>query len=79
MPKVTVKLNRSKECKHSIVFATKADDAAVSTIYINKTCPGIERASSVTLEIECAGSVVREMPDRFDMQVEDNMAASVGR
>ena len=48
---VETELEMSKPCKHSVRFDTKDLDAPLSSIYINRSLPGIGQAKKVAVTI----------------------------
>lgn len=57
MTQNTVKMNRDKECKHSVRFTAPPVPAgqpqpAVDNVYVSRQTPGIETAKSVTVTIQ---------------------------
>jgi 6-phosphogluconolactonase/glucosamine-6-phosphate isomerase/deaminase len=50
--KVTVKLQRERECKGSVMFFNDDPKVAVRNVYISRTVPAVETAKEVIVTIE---------------------------
>ena len=48
----TVILRKDKDCKGSVRFSNEQDTASLSSIYVNRICPGINEAKTVRVTIE---------------------------
>ena len=51
MEEIEFVLTKTKDCKHTVVFGTDAPDAPVNSVYVNRTVPGIEKATQITLKL----------------------------
>ena len=55
MDPITIPMTRDKECKHSVRFATPDEAAPVSTVYVSRELPGIDKAQSITVSVQVTG------------------------
>jgi hypothetical protein len=55
MEPTVITMTRDKECKHSVRFATPDEAAPVSTVYVSRELPGIDKAQSITVTVQVAG------------------------
>jgi hypothetical protein len=49
---VTVTMNRDKDCKGSVRFATTDEQAAVTNVYVSRALPGVNDAKQVRVTVE---------------------------
>ena len=48
----TIELKKDKDCKGSIRFVTSDDKAPIDNVYVSRSMPGINNATTVRVTIE---------------------------
>lgn len=50
--KVTIEMQREKECKGSVRFSTPDEKAPVTNVYVSRSMPGVNDAQKIVVTVE---------------------------